>query len=177
MKDNNFDIPFTPEEREQRLREQMALAQILDKGLAFNVPRLNTGFLFKGDKKNRVFIIHKPYLSTMDLLADIYLQMRLNVDDAHSYDKEQRQSHTVKNNSLLAAKAIATIYLNRGWKIKLFGKLLTKYLHRRLDSGKLSEIADIMDVMQDYGNFTYSIRLMAGTARTSEPKADQIEEK
>jgi len=59
-----------------------------------------------------------------------------------------------------AAKVVAYSILNRKWKIKRFGKLLTNYLLGTLTPQKLSSIVMAIIVLNNVSSFANSIRLI-----------------
>jgi len=177
------------------LEQQVARRNLLNKGLSFDVPVLSilkylpggkrkselikteNGEEYVHGKKIRTFTIYKPYLRTMDVMAEMKLKLKINLVELIGSTNPIRYRNTViKENNYLMCQIIAAAVLNRTWKIKLFLNLLARYLQARIHSDNLESICAIIEEMEDAGNFINSTVSMAGTDRTSAPKPEKIEE-
>lgn len=165
------------------LEKRVARRSLLNEGLPFGVPKksilkyLPFGEKNEAGKKIRKFTIHKPYLSTMDRMAEVKLQIKINLTElTGSTNPIRYKNEVVKKNNRLMCKIIAIAFLNSTWKWKWFGGFLTTYFNDRIHVENLDYICNIIEEMEDAGNFINSIVLMAGSDRTTMPKTDKIEQ-
>lgn len=172
---------MTSEERIQLLiqEQQVVRNQMLNKGLSFDIPRLSIlrflpGKKDKSGKRVSTVTLYKPYLKTMDYLAELKLRLNINLEEL-AKNPVLFKNRAIKENTMIMAEIIAVSLLNRNWKIKIFRKMLSSYIAGRLNSETLKNISALIDEMEDAANFINSTVLMSGTARTSEPKPETIE--
>ena len=78
---------------------------------------------------------------------------------------------------MLMARVIAIYYLNSAWKIRIFGNFMTNYLANRIDNRLMSDAFLGLEVLEDAKSFINSTVPAAGTRRTTQPKAEEIEAK
>ena len=127
-------------------------------------------------RKVRTFTIRKPYLSVMDLMAEIKLSVTINIAELEKGDPTRYKNKVIRENTKLMGKLVAYSVLNNVTYIKLFGGLLGRYFTNHLDSEKLYNLCQLIDISEDAINFINSTVLIAGSHRTTEPKAEKIEE-
>lgn len=162
--------------QEQRDQEQIILDRMLDKGLSFDVPKRSILKYFSKDKK-RLITIYKPFLGTMDYLADARLKLNINDSQLTGVNIMYEKNVIIKDNSTLMCRIIAIAWLNCRWKIKLFTGVLAWYFKGRLDSQKIKGVTALIEQLENAAPFISSIVSTSGNPRATEPKADTIEEK
>lgn len=157
------------------ITERKVLSAMLNEGFTFSVYMKSPLKWFSKSKK-RTFKITKQYLGTMDYLAEVNLAMAIN-NDALDGNPLHEKNVIIRDNNKPLTKAIAIAWLNNPITIKLFTPIMSFYFRWHLDSGLGMDVADIIDLIQDAGNFINSIRLLSGQTRTTSPKPAPIEEK
>lgn len=165
------------------LEQEIAKNQILNHGISFDIPKRSLLKYIpwgpKNDQGQRVrrFYFYKLYVSTMDVMAELKLQVKINITTLQKSENPIREKNQIiKDNNKIMCKLIAVGMLNRGWKIKLFSGILAGYISERLLPENLLIICRKITDLEDAANFINSTVLIAGTPRTTKPKAEKIEE-
>lgn len=153
--------------------EQRELDKLIDRGEVFEVP-MKSFLRWFSKRKTRRFTIYQPYNGTLDYLADCFIKME--VDEQQLQENPVKESNRiVRRSAKIASRTVAIAVLNSKWKINLFANLLTAYFHWRLKPSTLLQLVLTIKLISNYGDFISSIRLMSGTRRETQPKADLIE--
>ncbi|WP_448104740.1 hypothetical protein [Pedobacter panaciterrae] len=174
------------EEIQQKELEQNIINILLDRGMEFNVPKRSILRHFS-KKKERTFVLHESFLGTLDLLTDQYLKLEIN-EKALQENVFLESDRIIKMNNKRAARIVAIAWLNKfcyvpviplvwGFHNYALIWLASNYFQLRLKPSKLLKITTIIRQLMNSADFTLSIRLMMAIQRTSQPKADLVEEK
>jgi len=172
------------------IERKIIVEQILNKGITFNIDRksffdipnliLYRKFLkaVKGKNKRGVkswqIKISSPYLSTMDQLSAIKLELQLNMQNVDE-NPIAHKNIVVKDNAKLMAQIVAISILNNNEMIEKYGELFSDFIYQRIDSKILSDIIGAINILEDAANFISSTELMSGSIRTTQPKTEEIE--
>jgi len=158
---------MTNEEQFDALQAEINESRILiEKGVQFKVKKQSLlKYLSKNQERN--FIIQQPFLGTLDLISELFLKI--------NFDEELIKANPLSESKLLVSKTakicslvVAISVLNNRILIKLFSKILASYFLWRLKPSDLFNIALIINQINNYGDFTNSIRLMS-IIRTTAP--------
>lgn len=163
--------------------------QILNHGITFNIDRKSffdfpnfklIKFLksVKGKSKRGCKLwqikITSPYLSTMDQLAAVKLELQVNMQ-ALDENPIAHKNTIVKDNAYLMAKIVALSILNNNNLIEKYGEIFSDFIYKRIDSEILANIVGAINILEDAANFISSTELMSGSIRTTQPKTEEIE--
>lgn len=154
--------------------EKNVIDSLLNNGMSYEIPKRGLLRLLSKNKNWKV-TIRQPYLGTLDTLCGLYLSMELD-EDKLKENANNESKQLIKRSALKAAKVVAVSMLNNKWLIRLFANALAKRLMWRIRPSELFQLVMIINALNNAVDFTSSIRLMQGV-RTSEPKANLIEEK
>ncbi len=116
----------------------------------------------------------EPYLETLDYLAKVCLKMEFDEEKIHSNPTVELNRLKGRNLKLLA-QWVAIFYLERAWRIRLFGWFYTRLFLKKIKPTKMLEIASELRILENDPAFINSTRLIAQMPRTSEPKAELVE--
>lgn len=159
------------DEKKKIETERAALNALLEKGLAFEIPRRS---FFGVKRKPRTFVISQPYLGTLDSLSSELLRMDLD-EEAIKKDPLGESRRIAYTNARRAAKVVAIAVLNGKWRIRLFTRIVANYFLWKITPSKLFQLAMIINTMSNTADFTNSIRLLSIARITADPKADRVE--
>lgn len=145
--------------------EQYAADTILEKGVRVRIP---APFFLRIFLVKRIgLLFHQPYLGTLMHVA------RLSVKDGFDLAELNGEINDVHElvlkHSKTLRKIVAVLYLNSGWKIRLFTGLVAKWLEYKLTPSKLAEIAVVVVAYSRLEDFTSTIRLI-GAMRITSPR-------
>lgn len=163
------------------LLEKEVIKQILNKGIEIDIlcRSWRRFFIKRTDRfgrKIRTIKIFAPVLNTMDEAADVKLDIAVDLEGFNTSPVRTKNT-LIKDNAMLMARVIAIYYLNSAWKIRIFGNFMTNYLANRIDNRLMSDAFLGLEVLEDAKSFINSTVSAAGTRRTTQPKAEEIEAK
>ena len=147
--------------------EKKALNTLLQKGMKFSVPKHGLLRLLS-KKKEREFTIVQPFLGTLDMLSEIFLQIEF--DEKKIQENPLSESKYLLKYSGKLAQIVAIAVCNSNTKFRIRGKKLTRYFLWHLTPEKMLQIVLIISSMNNTMDFINSIRLMS-VVRTTIPKA------
>jgi hypothetical protein len=122
------------------------------------------------------FRFREPFLSTLDHLSAVSIKMEFN-EEKLKENITPELNRLKRNSSLLIAKYVAYFWLEKPWKIKLFGGIISKYIANNTSPSILLNLVVELKILENDPAFINSIRFLAQTQRTSQPKADLVEQK
>ncbi len=141
--------------------EKQAINTLLEHGMTFKAG------LFR-------FHMQQPYLGTILHMSKLYAEIA--IDEEKIKDSAYAGSYMlVPDNAMRVAKLVAIAILRTNIKIKLFSRILTKYLLWNLTPEKLFTVMGMVLVIGNTASFTNSIRLIQAL-RMMKPKESPIEE-
>lgn len=140
---------------------------LIDKGLEFTVP-VRSLLRFVTKKKERVFVIHQPYLGTLDIISRLFLEIKIEEEFLKENPLVETKRIAVES-ARTCAIVVAVAVLNSKWLIRFFSKPLADYFFWRLKPDKLLQLALIINQISNLGDFISSIRLMSAV-RTTTPR-------
>lgn len=135
--------------------EEQEISNILDRGVEFKVG------------KGR-FIIKSFYLGTLDILADLFIKLEIDLTE-WDQDAVTALNHMTKKSARVLAKIAAVAVLNSRWKIKFLSPFLASYFYWKLKPAMLINLVEIIVQMSNRTDFITSIRSIAGATRTTKP--------
>lgn len=158
---------------EQYQAERREANVLIDKGVKFTTKKVS--FLkYFSKKKDRTFVIQQPFLGTLDILSELFLSIEFDEqsiqDNPLSASKELIQKSAKK-----CALVVAVAVLNSKLGIKFFSKILANYFLWRIKPSDLINIAFIVNQVNNYGDFTNSIRLMSVIRMTTPNRIEKAD--
>lgn len=120
------------------------------------------------------FKFREPFASTLDHLSDVAIKMEFDEEKIKD-NVTQEVNRLKKKNSKLLASYIAYFWLEKSWKIALFGKIISMYIFNNIRPSMMIKLIMDLRVLENDPAFINSIRLISQLPRTSEPKANLVE--
>lgn len=134
--------------------EQIQLDKLLGRSVKFKIGRFNFGF-------------REPFAYTLDRLSDIAI--KLEFDEKKLKESSKEINILKKSSARLIVKYITIFYLEKRWKIFLFGNIVFRYFYSNLRPSDMILIIIQLRAMENDPDFINSIRLIAQFLRTSTP--------
>lgn len=170
----------------QKQLESKVASLLTNEGKSFSVPSRSI-LRYLSKKKERTFTLSHSCLGTLDLLTYQYLKIDFDRDKLKANPIAESNVVVSANNKRMA-KIVAIAWLNglcylpilpivfhfTNWPLIW---IFSRYFHSRLTSSRLFDITIAIREQMNTEDFINSIVLMTGIQRTTEPKADPIEEK
>ncbi len=146
---------------------------LIEKGVKFKTKKVSFLKYFSKEKE-RTFVIQQPFLGTLDILSELFLS--INFDEKQIEENPLTASkELVSKSAKKCALVIAVAVLNSKWLIILFSKILANYFLWRIKPSDLINIAFIINQVNNYGDFTNSIRLMSVIRMTTPNLIEKVD--
>lgn len=155
---------LTPDEA--RLAEARQLLDLLEQGAVFTTPKRS--LLRYAGSKTRQWTLRQPYLSTLDAVAQQYLQLDYS-EEALSENDWAEVRRMAALNALRCGRIVAIIVLDDAWYSPYVLPLLSRYFAARLKPDTLRKLVGLIHEVCNLTDFIVSIRLMAVTQRLTNP--------
>ena len=146
---------------------------LIEKGVKFKTKKVSFLKYFSKEKE-RTFVIQQPFLGTLDILSELFLSIE--------FDEKQIEENPLSSSKELVSKSakkcalvVAVAVLNSKWLIRVFSKVLANYFLWRVKPSDLINIAFIINQVNNYGDFTNSIRLMSVIRMTTPNRIEKAD--
>ena len=147
--------------------EAQELDLLIGQGMGLRIPKRSMLKYFS-KKKERRFVIHQPFLGTLDYLSKEYIQMGFD-EQALTADPMGESKRLVFRNARRCARIVAISILNNRLQIGLLLPFLSRYLLWHLTPDTLFQLTVQINRISNIADFTASIRFLSITKRTTEP--------
>lgn len=121
--------------------------------------------------KKRTLHLKPPTLETLLYCNEVAVRIKDNFNEDNSIGDYLAN---MNEEIILKSEFIACAYLHSEWKIKLFKKIVAKWLRKILGPKDVTELVLVILNMYDLENFTPSTRLIM-QSRMTKPKTTRVE--